>query len=277
MTREEYYTDFSSAILEFSTTYFTDVVMKIIELDDYLDEPKRFFYTLVHKTITNLEASNLFIRNFEIKSTYNSSLFVLLRASISDIILAEYVLKTGNSDKVSTDLISRIYFDHIENSINSINSIKKNARKAYNWTEKETQEKIDEIKESKKQYFDENGIPKLKSLRTSPYSLTNQVFSEASDPLSSKHDLFRRAFDLYSLFSKFEHFGDFTFHLVHRPFYEKLKEPIAYDLYDGVRILCFALKNYIKLWDNIPEGTIQKITKLTTKITSFDPSKIKHT
>lgn len=248
--------------------------MKIVELEDYVDEPKRFFYTLIHKTVSTLEASNLFVRNFEIKSNYNSSLFILLRSAIADIILAEYVIKRGKTDEERAELIPRIYFDHVDNIINSL---KKSACKAYGWNEQEMQDKIQVIKESKKQYFDSDGNPKFKPIPTSPFTLTFKIFSEIPNPLSKEYDLLRRSFDLYSQFSKFEHFGDLTFHLVHRAFEEKQKETILYDLYDGVRMICFALANYMNLWDDIPVSTKERIQELTTEVNQFHPSTIKYT
>ena len=172
-----------------------------MNLEDYVDEPKRFFYTLIHKTVSTLESSNIFIRNFEIKSNYNSSLFILLRSAIADIILAEYVIKRGETDEKRAELIQRIYYDHVDNIINSL---QKSARKAYGWNEQEMQDEIQAIKESKKQYFDSDGKPKFKPIPTSPFTLTFKMFSEISNPLSKEYDLLRRSFDLYSQFSKFE-------------------------------------------------------------------------
>ncbi len=248
--------------------------MKIIELEDYVVEPKRFFYTLIHKTVSTLEASNIFVRNFELKSNYNSSLFILLRSAISDIILAEYVIKRGKTDEERAELIPRIYFDHVDNMIDSLN---KAARKAYGWSDKEVDDNIRLIKESKKQYFKVDGKPKLKPIRTSPYTLTFKMFSEISNPLSTEYDLLRRSFDLYSQFSKFEHFGDLTFYLVHRAYEEKQKESILYDLYDGIRVICFALSNYMNLWDDIPTSTKKTVEKLTSEVNQFHPSTIKYT
>lgn len=274
MNEEEYFKKFSSAILSFTTNYFSNIVLKIVELEDYVNEPKRFFYTLTHKTVSTLEASNIFIRNFETKSNYNSSLFILLRSAIADIILAEYVIKRGKTDKERTELIPRIYFDHVDNMIDSLNRA---ARKAYGWNDQEVDDKIRMIKESKKQYFDSDGKPKLNPIRTSPFTLTFKMFSEISNPLSQEYDLLRRSFDLYSQFSKFEHFGDLTFHLVHRAFEEKQKETILYDLYDAVRMICFALTNYMNLWDDLPISTKKTVQELTSEINQFHPSKIKYT
>lgn len=274
MSEEEYFKKFSSTILSFTTNYFNSVVLKIVDLEDYVDEPKRFFYTLIHKTVSTLEASNIFIRNFEIKNNYNSSLFILLRSAIADIVLAEYVIKRGETDEERAELIPRIYFDHVDNIIKSL---KNSASKAYNWNEQEMQDKIEEIKESKKQYFDSHGNPKFKPISTSPFTLTGKMFSEISNPLSKEYDLLRRSFDLYSQFSKFEHFGDLTFYLVHRPFEEKQKETSLFDLYDGVRIICFALANYINLWDDISASTKERVQELTTEVNQFHPSIIKYT
>lgn len=273
MTEEEYFNKFSSAILEFTTNYFNTIVLKIIDLKDYVEEPKRFFYTLIHKTASTLEASNIFIRNFKNKSHYNSSIFILLRSAISDIILAEYVIKMGKTDEERAVLITRIYFDHVDNIIDSL---KKSARKAYGWSEKEMQDKIQAIKNTKKEYFDSDGNPKFKPIKTSPFTLTNRIFSEISNPLSKEYDLLRRSFDLYSQFSKLDHFGDLTFHLIHIPFEDKHKETILYNLYDSVRMICFALTNYMNLWDDIPNSTKKRIHELTTEVNQFHPSIIKY-
>lgn len=160
---------------------------------------------------------------------------------------------------------------------NIIDSLNRAARKAYGWNDQEVHDKIQIIKESKKQYFDSDGNPKLNPIRTSPFTLTFKMFSEISNPLSKEYDLLRRSFDLYSQFSKFEHFGDLTFHLVHRAFEETEKETILYDLYDGVSMTCFALTNYMNLWDDIPASTKESIQKLTTKVNQFHPSIIKYT
>ena len=109
---EEYFKELSSLIMEFTTNYSHQVIQKILEKEEYITEPKRFYYTLIHKTNCTLDSANIFIRNFDSKRNYHSSLFILFRSILNDIILAEFIIINTENDNEKKELIERIYFDH---------------------------------------------------------------------------------------------------------------------------------------------------------------------
>ena len=266
---ESYFNELSSLILTFTTKYRKKVVNEVLETDDYIDEPERFFYTLIHKTACSLEAANIFIRNFESRRDFHPSLFILLRTILSDILVAEYLTHCSKSDEHTSELINGIYIDHIENIIRACNST---YRHIYQWNEKETNSKIDELKINSK-FYSSNGDTTIKTVSTSLNSLIVKIWQSDKDKKNLKYH--RRIYDLYGIFSKFEHLGELSFHLTHRGYDDTKRETLYFDLYDSIIFITEALITYSKVWENKINFDLNECISLRTKIEQMHPSIIK--
>jgi hypothetical protein len=267
-TPEEFFTRYSSLILEFITNFDKQILEKIRDNDDYIKEPERYFYTILHKTKCSLEAANIFIRNFDSNRNLHTPLFVILRSILSDIIVSEFVILEGKNDSERIELIERIYFDHYDNILNTI---EKTASIVYEWDKKELEENKDVIKNLDR-FYNSDGSPKIKPLKTSPATLVKRIFSQNKDKKSLK--ILKLSFDLYSTFSKLEHLGGLSFGLTHRGYSLEDKPIITEDLYYSVRVIINVLCNYSKLWDDL-EADHSYFSNLLDQISSMTPDKIR--
>lgn len=265
---EEYFIELSSFIKEFTTDYAEQVIHKVLEKEEYITEPKRFFYTLIHKANCALDAANIFIRNFDSKRNFHSSLFVLLRSILNDIILAEFVIISTENDEEKKEVIERIYFDHIENILKTC---EKTLPQLHQWNPEKKFEHIESIKKNSR-FFDSDGNSKIKSIPTNPNQLIRKIFANKLKSDSSK--LLKIAFDQFELFSKFEHFGELSFELIHRGYDDSKNNNLRYEVHFSIRIIIAALNNYSNLWDEDFEIDKEHFKTLQTEITELLPGKI---
>jgi hypothetical protein len=266
---ESYFKELSSLILTFTTEYRNQVVNKILEKDAYIKEPERFFYTLIHKTACSFEAANIFIRNFDSKRDYHPSLFIILRAILSDILVAEYITHCSESDEHSSELINGIYFDHVENIIRTCNTT---LRHIYQWNENETELNINELKANSK-FYSLDGKATSKKVSTSLNSLIVKIWQSDKN---KKHLIYhRRIYDLYGIYSKFEHLGELSFHLTHRGYDDTKKDTLYFDLYDSIIFIVEALITYAKVWEEIINFNLTNCNELKQKIEKMNPKIIK--
>jgi len=254
MQIDEYFSDLASIILRFNKYYWENVLQKILETKDYSDEPKRFFYTVMHKTHNVLESANLYIHNFNIKKNYQTSLNILLRSILADIIVAEYVLISPKDDDERKILINRIYMDHVDKTYNSISRV---YAKIEGLSDKEIEKAKEEFRSNRPQYFDDKGNIINKPLKTSVESIIKRIFSEK--PQNKHYKLLKMAFDNYDLFSKLEHLGDLSYALTHKVYYSEYVGKGFIKASDSINIAMCALINYCNCWDPIFEDEIKNL------------------
>ena len=267
---EEYFKELSSFILEFTTNYSSQIIHNILDADQYVTEPKRFFYTLIHKTNCSLSAANIFVRNFDSKRNLHAPLFILIRSILSDIILAEYVIvMTKHDDIKQKEIIERIYFDHIENVLKTC---EKTLPQLHKWSPEEKQLHIGSIKKGSR-FFDSDGKAKIKALPTNPSQLIRKIFTNKLNIKSS--ELLKIAYDQYELFSKFEHFGELSFDLTHKGYDDNKIGRLRHQLHVSIQIIIAALKNYSNLWDEDFDINKNYFNTLHTEIIELVPDKIK--
>lgn len=268
MKAEIYFEKLSSLVLEFIVEYHKRYLISIIDKNDFEKEPKKFFYTIMHKTICSLEAGNIFIRNFDSKRSFHTPLFVILRSIISDIIIAEYLIRIPKTDDEGNLLIKQIYFDHYDNLIKNC---EKTLCNLYRWSEKEKQEIINDLKKNE-EFFLPDGTPKVEPFKTSPSHIIRKIVSSRSDEKSLI--IIKKAYNLYDTFSKFEHLGSFSFKLTHRGYDDKEQEQLRFDLYDSIIVTIAALINYTKIWDDFSNEDYDFFKDLELKINKMHPGQI---
>lgn len=262
---EHYFEELSSLILRFIVDYKKIVQEKIYEDNRHINQPEKFFYTIIHKTLISLDASNFFIRNFDSSRDFQIPLCIILRAILNDIILVEGAIIVSKDETEMLINIERIYFDHVENLLNSLQSTEYIVR---NWSEEQLQDEIGEFKKVFSKYFDEDGKAKLKSFQTSINPLVKRIFFTSNDKRSL--ELIKTAYFLYSKFSKLEHFGEFSFLLIHRVYQEEKQSDLQNELYNALRIIISALNNYAKVWDDL-DIDFQHLKNLETEIVMMIP------
>ena len=265
---DQYFQQLSSLILKFTTKYFKKVVLEVIESKDDIDEIKRFYFTVISKTVNSLEASNILIRNFEIKRHYHPTLFIGLRSIVMDIIIAEYVIHQGKTDEARSNLIMSVYSDHIESTLTSL---EKTDKLVYGWTDKRVEQNVEKLKELKPEYFDGNGKLKYDKL-PGHFGIIKQIFSNSNE--GEKLELLRRSYRLFSDLSKYVHLGDLSNWLIYKGYNDsKMKESTG-DLHRTVRIALSALNNYAKLWDELDDKNLKELQQLENEIILMSPDRL---
>lgn len=262
---DEYFKELSSRTLLFIIEYRKQVINKVLEKDRYINEPERFFYTIIQKTTSSFEAANIFIRNYESSRDFQIPLSIILRAILSDIIIAESVIILSKNNDERIELIKKVYFDHIENVIKTISSTEYKVR---GWNNEEKEKEILEIKNNFSKYYDENGNAKLKSLNTNINPLVKRIFSSSNNKHSLK--LIKIAYELYSTFSKLEHFGELSFFLIHRVYDDSKLRKYFNEIFNAIRVIITALNNYAKVWDDF-DIDFELMNNLESQIINLDP------
>ena len=241
---EKFFSDVTSIIVRFTTCYHREVISQIVHTRDYIAEPKRFFYTVILKTNNTLNALNIYLRDFDKKPEYHISLFILLRAILSDVIVSEYIIVSGANDAQRSEIIERIYMDHVDKTNQSIDRIYALINR---WDLTRVATEKSEFLKSASQYFDSNGELLVKPLRTSPETLLKLLLTQK--PNSANFDLLRKAFECYDRFSKYEHLGLFSFLLVHRGYDDRNIIKCLIEIFDAINIIFAAQLNYCNAWN----------------------------
>ena len=241
---DEYFSNISSIILKFCNFYHKRILSNIVEGEEYIDEPKRFIYTVCRKTCDVTEALNIFVRNYNTHFHYQISTIILLRSILSDIIISESIIILGRNESELKDLVNKIYLDHIDKTYTSID----NLYKIVNDWDSETVDKMKiDFRNVKSNYFDNNGKMIGTPLRTSPEKLLKRVFAEK--PKKSDYELLKLAFHYYDIFSKYEHLGDLSFYLIHRVYDTKEDKKRWFEIYQSLELIMTVLINYTNCWD----------------------------
>lgn len=189
---EEYFEEFSSRILTFISHYRQEVLSNVYSDNRFEKVEEKFFYTIIQKTLNSFDAANIFIRNFDSSRDFQTSLYIIIRAILNDIIVSEYIIiQSKNSEEKRTELINQINFDHISYILSSL----KIERKARKLSESEVQKEIKDLKISFPQYFNDDGTEKIAPLRASIQKFVSTILDKPGDERS--HELISTAYILY--------------------------------------------------------------------------------
>ncbi|HZX57322.1 MAG TPA: hypothetical protein VFE54_01295, partial [Mucilaginibacter sp.] len=97
------------------THHLTDVIEKdILDKQQYLVEPQRFFYTILHKLRNILDATSLVVTNLDGKPHYYDSAFLLLRTCLLDVVNLYYIMDKDKDIAVQQKRVQCIMFDHVK-------------------------------------------------------------------------------------------------------------------------------------------------------------------
>lgn len=181
------------------------------------------------------------------KPHFHDSLIIILRTLISDTITFYYILnKSVENDDLKSN-IKWLYSDHLR-------YVENNLRKTYKITNKlsdtEVENKINDLIKKRADFYDTEGKLKFKKPLPSTSGMIQSIFSDNQGDVDLAH--LKRAFSLYDLFSKYEHFGDLSFQLIHRQFQEKYDRQIIYEeIVDTVHIVQDTIDRTLRAWPKL--------------------------
>jgi hypothetical protein len=258
-------TEYSNKLRTIVDIVHKNVIVQI-KLDDLKEEPKKFLYTLLFKINNGLCTASLLIINIRGSGYVTDSIFILLRTLLSDVLTLHYLLfKSKGSDDEFKLLIDSLYFDHINFTINtSLPAFVK----LYKEDQTTLKTKVEELKVAKKEFFDSNGKPKshLKSL-TSIYGMIKEIGSQTSK--ITQLDYFTIGAEHYDIFSKYEHLGDLTFHMIHRTFDATREQEVLTNIYHAVNVILHYQKIALQGFYEKESETFKAFDKLRMDIGQF--------
>lgn len=214
----------------FGNTYFTfiheihDTIFDTIyPSEKYVDEPYRFYYTILHKLATVGDALAFLTVNLDGKPHYCDSAGILVRTCMLDLVCLYYVIdKTELPEQQNR--IENILYDHV--------------RTIYSKTD--NPEEKTKIRQQFEQCFDgekfKKSIQKI-STKSMVDNISIETFAKEAG----------RALTIYNYFSKIEHNGIFTFNLMHRH-YNPESNVTKEIIYDAILLKAMVILVVIQHW-----------------------------
>ena len=214
----------------------------ILENGLYLEEPRRFYYTILHKLRNVLDAGSFLIVNLDGKPHYTDAAYLLLRTCLLDVACLYYVLDaTGN--QLQAERIDQIMYDHI--------------RSLYISARDEDEKVL--IRSRYPQCFHLDAFRKdIKNV--SIKKMFNEITNEA---LKTEVGY---SISLYNIFSKTEHNGILSFHLLHDHFSETGGKTSKKKIYDSLGIIMVAINLVVQEWVAEDTASVINLKSITKEI-----------
>jgi len=265
---DKYLTGLTSEIQDFHSRYWKLIINRIYDEQLYVEEPQRFFFTVIHKIISTIDVANILIKNFDTKNHFRISLYILIRSIMADIIVCEYVLRTEKSNDARQTLIKKIYSDHFNYVLRSIETT---YRHLGDWTKEKVEAEKNKVRSSNKEWFHENGNLKYSPLQTSPALLIRKMISQKKS--GDDYHLLDRAFNYYDSYSKLEHLGILSIHITHRIYNtdETIKQ--IKEIFESLLIIVNALINYTGAWKKTFRKEKLSLSEIKDRILQYNPEK----
>jgi hypothetical protein len=197
------------------------------------NETDLFLFTVLIK-LNNGLASSLFLL-----APCRDSLCIIFRTLISDSITTIYLIDKSEDDVEFEKNIQSLNTDHLSFTINNI---KNYGYSIYNFSQKKIDEEINYIKEEYKSYFNTDGSFKYKPLKIKIADAV-KFLVEVNNEYKNLYGL---AFELYELFSKYEHLGVFSSELLLKRQYSPERElDLLQETLDSIKIILFGISNIL--------------------------------
>jgi hypothetical protein len=175
----------------------TDIIENdIYKNDAYVQEPQRFFYTILHKLRNVFDAASLLVTNLDGKPHYHDAVYLLLRTCLFDAVNLYYVMDAESDIVLQNERIQRIMDDHVRAI----------------WNSAQDEEEKDLIIEKFPGYITEDRKFRKDLKKINIIMMHDEM---RSDNIRKQ---IRTMIDLYNIFSKVEHNGKLTFNIIHAHF-----------------------------------------------------------
>jgi hypothetical protein len=218
---------------------------RIYKTKDHDQEPKRFYYLILHKLRNLIDTSSLLIKNMGRKPHFIDSIQLLLRTCLLDAINLIYVFDAESDSKQQLHRINHIMSDHVKSMFNSENEEKVKA----------------EIIATYPTYFDDGKIKAIYKDNLTARRMISQLYNEDLKPFAQ--DLA----DIYAIFSKVEHNGVFSFDLLHKNYLEAGHRQSTGIILDSLSNIALVINIALNTW---LEDENEQYTKLLSFLEDLD-------
>jgi hypothetical protein len=192
---------------------------------NYTPLRERYYYTIFMKLLSILDSIVFQVANLDSKPHYTLSTILCLRTCMLDTLSLYYVMDTHEDILKVTERINSIMADHLKYTYNEF-----------------SQEEKDDIRQTWPDLFDANGnLKKFGQPGTKLFLngiATYNTLKEEADT----------AKDIYTIFSKYEHNGAFTFDLLHNHYSPKGIELVKWKIYEALGVCACACKLISTHW-----------------------------
>lgn len=197
----------------------------ILDSRKYAKMPDRFFYMTFKKIMVVLDAAHIQIYNLDNKPHYAIATGLLLRTCLLDVINLYYVLDALNNEDEVIERINAVMADHLKYEYKKL-PVEQQAKIRLDWPE------LFDTDKNLKKYDWPNSRSMVDKIVNFPH-----IKPEA-----------KTAQKLYSIFSKYEHNGAFTFDLLHNPYSADGNGIVKSAVKDAVGCCAIALKVLSSHW-----------------------------
>jgi len=211
-----------------------ELIHPVLDYINDVNDYRKFVFTILFKLANGLESVNLLNAQLNNKSQYADTIFISLRALLADRITMDFLLfKSGFKAENTQDQLEWIKYDHIKYTIDNL----KTFQSIYGSSNEEIEHSKTDLKSKFPNYFDDDGNLK-KSYKTLP-SIGNMVKEIIAG--TRKHTVFQQrlisCYQYYDIYSKYEHLGQLTSHLVFRGYKPSEQESISIEIHSCLHLL----------------------------------------
>jgi hypothetical protein len=265
---DQFCSDFAGSVLAFTQRYTNLVVLRILDNQWYSEQPQRFYYTILHKVNNTLHGCVYFIANFHRMPLYRTSVFILLRSILTDLIAAEYVYRIPRTDVDRNHVIDQINADHVRYLYNDIE------RRAtiFRSSQQEKKDLQENLRIEYPQYFTENGKLNQAFQCKSTRSMIMEFISHHH--IQHHRQRMQGLYFHYDTLSKFEHPGMFSFQITHRAYESQNLQEDYRTLFECVLLSTEMLFVLAEQWEPLPKQETDELLALFNQICVFDYNRL---
>jgi hypothetical protein len=246
--------NFGHALHGYTSLVQTEMLQDIRNQGNLREEPYLYHYTVLHKLNSGLDACAFLMKELDKRRHFADSIFLTLRALISDNIMFYHILnKSGGDKEKMKPLIKSLYYDHFDYSFKDPTLLA--ATRGVTVSEMEAE--IHDMKMDNPDYFNPDGTPCVAAWKTTVRGALKFALSNPIDP--ELRQCMQAQFGYYELLSKYEHFGFLTFNLTHRHERPEELQKVPYQIMDAILSLTPTCYHVIGLWPGIKRRYIQSI------------------
>ncbi|GAA5089289.1 hypothetical protein GCM10023210_13910 [Chryseobacterium ginsengisoli] len=218
----------------------TDIIWKS---ERYQQVTDRFYYTIFMKIRMLLDGIFLQVYNLDNKPHYGMGVALQMRTAMLDLLGLYYVIDEIDDEEVQLERVCRIMADHVK----------------YTWNEFTKDEK-DQVRKDWPDLFDVDGNLKKFS------NVTTKIFMAGIVKQGNTIKEAEMIKPIYDFFSKLEHNGAFTFHLIHQAYSPSRNEKLKGLIKEAIVNCAIALKLICYHWVLTDDPLITKIEIIITDI-----------
>ena len=257
--RELFFKEMGSQLLAFSSQYQALLVDKVWMDASKKTEPLHYFYTVSKKTTDVLETASYLVNNFHSKPNLHSSLFILFRSILADLITTEYVIRSSsNQESEMLPYIQEVYFDHLDAASAML---LKTAPTVFGWDSDQAKKEHNLfISEVRKEYPEWEQRRKSSGIR----SIVRKM--AASPQIKAEKGFLKESYWLYERFSKLEHFGALSYNMLHRSYSPSQLQTIEQEVINSIGITVSGLMSYVKYLIGITNEDATKLHCIAKRI-----------